>query len=128
MNKLKNIYCLIQVSVFRTWMWVMLILMALPSKVLAESDPFGDLNIDASQLQNTTTSDVTKTLKIALIVAGAFLMVTGVVGLINVIKRTTEEKKEHGGSVVTILVLIFCAIIGLIFVALGWKGASYTAS
>ena len=84
MNKLKNIYCLIQVSVFRTWMWVMLILMALPSKVLAESDPFGDLNIDASQLQNTTTSDVTKTLKIALIVAGAFLMVTGVVGLINV--------------------------------------------
>jgi len=105
------------------------LLAALPSIVLAASgdDPFGNMNVDPSQLQQTTEQNTSKTLEDILIGAGVFLSVIGVIGLVRIVSRTAEEKQEHGNSIISVFIILICIILGMTLVGIGWKGASANA-
>lgn len=97
----------------------------LPLKVFADSNPWGGSgSINPDNLQKTISSDTTSTLKTVSVVVGTFLLLSGVTVLYKVLSRDADEKKEHGNSVLTLLIAGLCAIVGLVLLGIAWKGLS----
>jgi hypothetical protein len=100
-------------------------LVALPLRAFADTNPWGGGGgIDPKDLQKTISGDTTSTLKTVSIVVGTFLLLSGVTVLYKVLSRDADEKKEHGNSVLTLLIAGLCSIVGLILLGIAWKGLS----
>jgi len=101
-------------------------LVALPLKAFADDvNPWGGGGkINPDNLQKTISADTTSTLKTVSIVVGTFLLLSGVTVLYKVLSRDADEKKEHGNSVLTLLIAGLCSIVGLILLGIAWKGLS----
>lgn len=126
--KLKYFYEKVQVKIYFIYFaFFGLIgsLIFLPLKALADSNPWGDGgSIDPGNLQKTISGDTTSTLKTVSIVVGTFLLLSGVTVLYKVLSRDADEKKEHGNSVLTLLIAGLCAVVGLVLLGIAWKGLS----
>jgi Kef-type K+ transport system membrane component KefB len=101
-------------------------LAALPLKVFADdANPWGGGGkVNPDNLQKTISGDTTSTLKTVSVVVGTFLLLSGVTVLYKVLSRDADEKKEHGNSVLTLLIAGLCSIVGLILLGIAWKGLS----
>ena len=103
-------------------------LCSLPMKIFADSNPWGgdSSGINPGNLQTTISGDTTGTLKSVSIVVGTFLMLGGVTVLYKVLNRDADERKEHGNSVITLLIAGLCSVVGIVLLGIAWKGLSYT--
>lgn len=105
-------------------------LWGLPMKIFADStsNPWGgdSSGVDPGNLQSTISGDTTGTLKSVSIVVGTFLMLGGVTVLYKVLNRDADERKEHGNSVITLLIAGLCSVVGIVLLGIAWKGLSYT--
>ncbi len=105
-------------------------LCSLPMKVFADANPWGGNSggVDPSQLQKTISGDTRGTLKTVSIVVGTFLLLGGVTVLYKVLNRDADERREHGNSVITLLIAGLCAVVGVVLLGIAWKGLSYMPS
>ena len=102
----------------------------LPQWAFADSNPWGggSSSIDPGNLQKTISGDTTGTLKTVSVVVGTFLLLGGVSVLYKVLNRDSDERREHGNSVITLLIAGLCAVVGIVLLGIAWKGLSYSAS
>lgn len=103
-------------------------LLGLNRLAFASSNPFGSMNIDASQLEGKVGSTTMTTLMYLMVAAGVAICFVCIAGLAKIASRTADEKQEHGSNVGAILIIVVCGVLGLILVSVGWKGASATIS
>lgn len=112
------------------WIYTSLItcLTTVPLKLFADTNPWGGDSggVNPGNLQTTISGDTTGTLKTVSIVVGTFLLLGGVTVLYKVLTRDADERKEHGNSVITLLVAGLCSVVGIVLLGIAWKGLSYT--
>ncbi len=124
--RFRNFYKRIQQKSYGLYFIILSGLIAFPFKLLADSNPWGGggSGINPDDLQKTISQDTTGTLKTVSIVVGSFLLLGGVTVLYKVLSRDADEKKEHGNSVITILIAGLSSVIGLVLLGIAWKGLS----
>ncbi|MCK4609178.1 MAG: hypothetical protein KAT71_06840 [Gammaproteobacteria bacterium] len=110
----------------RPYIWLTLLLNS--TLAFASDSPFGNMNIDPSDLEKTAGDTTSSTLQYIILGIGVFLCAVCAMNLIKIASRSAEEKQEHGNSLIGILVVIFCGFLGLALIAIGWSGASNTIS
>tara|TARA_R110000868_G_scaffold266583_1_gene525843 strand:- start:60597 stop:60998 length:402 start_codon:yes stop_codon:yes gene_type:complete len=97
----------------------------LPGRLLADtSNPWGGdtSGVDPSNLQTTVATDTTNGLKTGLIVIGTSLFIAGVTVLARTLTRDADERKEHGSTVLTLIIAIIVIVVGLLLLGIAWKG------
>ena len=110
------------------YMAIVSTLIALPLKLFADTNPWGgdSSGVNPDNLQSTITKDTTGTLKTVSIVVGTFLLLGGVTVLYKALTRDADERKEHGNSVITLLLAGLSSVVGIVLLGIAWKGLSYT--
>ena len=103
---------------------VMLLLDSVWQRAFASGDPFGDMNITPSQLTGKAGTATNHILRYILTFIGVMMIGAGALNVMKAMNRTAEEKNEHGNTLKTIFVIIFCILIGFVLIALGWKGTN----
>lgn len=127
LTRLKLMYQKIIVKTTVIYFSIIAGLSVLPFKILADSSPWGGSNqyVNPSNLQETISKDTIITLKIACIVVGTFLLMGGVMTIIHVLARDADERKQHGNSLITLLIAGLCCVVGVVLLGIAWKGLSY---
>lgn len=91
---------------------------------VSAADPFGDMNINAADLESKTGSTTSATLQYILIGVGVLLCVGCAARVWTLVSGDKKDKDEQSQGVVQMLLLILGAFIGLVLIGIGWKGAT----
>lgn len=104
------------------------LLATVPSAGFADSNPWGGdtSGVDPSDLQKTISDDTTGTLKTASIVVGSLMLLGGVTVIIKTLNRDADERRDHGNSLMTLLLAGLASVVGLVLLGIAWKGLSYS--
>lgn len=94
----------------------------------AAADPFGDMNIQAANLEQKAGSTTSTTLQYVLIGIGVLLCAIGAIKLIGIATKDRADKDDHGNSLISILILVLCVFLGLVLIGIGWNGATATVT
>ena len=87
-------------------------------------DPFGDMNINAVDLESKTGSTTSSTLQYILIGVGVILCASCASKVWVLVSGEKRDKEEQSNGVIQMLLLILGAFIGLVLIGIGWKGAT----
>jgi uncharacterized membrane protein YidH (DUF202 family) len=90
------------------------------------TDPFGNMNITASNLESKTGSTTSSTLQYVLVGVGVLLCAIGAIKLIGIATKDKNDTEEHGNNLIGIFILVLCVFLGLVLIGIGWKGATAT--
>lgn len=96
------------------------LLMFGPSVLFAKNPWTGDSSLDPTDLQETSTQYIIQGLRLISIVAGVFLIIFSVKSIWTTLARDADERKDHGSSVMTILIAVVCVVVGMLMLGFAW--------
>lgn len=106
-----------------SWLTVCLV----PAKIMAITNPWASATpVTPDNLQTTVDSKMSTSLEVMLIGGGVALLISGIMVFISLLNKSADDKKDDGAfkTIMMMLTAIFCVIIGLVFVGMGYGGAT----
>lgn len=106
------------------------VISSLPSRLFAApgtppTNPWSEATaVTPDTLESTTGQHMSKDLAYGLIGGGVILLVAALGVLISLLNADADDKKREGAfkTIMQIVILIFCVVVGIVLIGLGWTG------